>query len=80
MDDTCQIDVQTIKGMKNIFLGGEGIFNTVITGPGKVVVQTMPLAKLSNSIAAYLPLNNSSSGSGNDAIDAGVSIFKMFNK
>ena len=80
MDDTCQIDVQTIKGMKNIFLGGEGIFNTVITGPGKVVVQTMPLAKLSNSIAAYLPLNNSSSGSGNDAIDAGVSIFKMLNK
>ena len=80
IDDTCQIDVQTIKGMKNIFLGGEGIFNTVITGPGKVVVQTMPLAKLSNSIAAYLPLNNSSSGSGNDAIDAGVSIFKMFNK
>ena len=79
MDDTCQIDVQTIKGMKNIFLGGEGIFNTVITGPGHVVVQTMPLAKLSNSIAAYLPLQ-SNSGSGNDAIDAGVSIFKMFNK
>jgi uncharacterized protein (TIGR00266 family) len=80
MDDTCQIDVQTIKGMKNIFLGGEGIFHTVITGPGHVVVQTMPLAKLSNSIAPYLPLGNSSSGSGNDAIDAGVSIFKMFNK
>ena len=80
MDDTCQIDVQTVKGVKNIFLGGEGIFNTVITGPGKVVVQTMPLAKLSNSIAAYLPLNNNSSSSGNDAIDAGVSIFKMLNK
>ena len=81
MDDTCQIDVQTVKGLKNIILGGEGIFNTVITGPGKVVVQTMPLAKLSNSIAAYLPLPSSSgSGTGNDAVDAGISIFKMFNK
>ena len=81
MDETCTIDVQTVKGIKNIFLGGEGIFNTVITGPGKVTVQTMPLARLSNSIAAYLPLNiNNSSKTGNDAVDAATSIFKMFNK
>lgn len=80
MDETCSIDVQTVKGLKNIFLGGEGIFNTVITGPGKVVIQTMPLPKLANSMVPFLPLNNSSSGTGNDAIDAGVSIFKMFNK
>ena len=81
MDETCAIDVQTVKGLKNIFLGGEGIFNTVITGPGKVTVQTMPLARLSNSIAAYLPLqNNGSSKTGNDAVDAATSIFKMFNK
>lgn len=80
MDETCTIDVQTIKGLKNIFLGGEGIFNTVITGPGKLVVQTMPLPKLANSMVPFLPFSNSSSSSGNDAIDAGVSIFKMFNK
>ena len=79
MDETCKIDVQTVKGLKNIFLGGEGLFNTVITGPGRVVAQTMPLPKLSASIAAFLPANNSSS-SGNDAIDVGVSVFKMFNK
>ena len=79
MDDSCTIDVQTVKGLKNIFLGGEGIFNTVITGPGKVVVQTMPLPKLANSIVPYLPQVRSSS-SGNDAVDAGVSIFKLFNK
>ena len=78
MSDTCTIDVKTIKGIKNIFLGGEGIFNTVITGPGKVVVQTMPIARLSNSIAPYLPLNNNSSG--NDAVDAASSIFRLFNK
>jgi len=80
MDETCQIDVQTVKGLKNIFLGGEGIFNTVITGPGKVTVQTMPLAKLSNSIAPYLPQLTSSASSGNDAIDAAQSLFKMFKK
>ena len=80
MDETCSIDVQTVKGIKNIFLGGEGIFNTVITGPGKVVVQTMPLPKLANSMVPFLPLNTSSSSSGNDAVDAATSIFKMFNK
>lgn len=55
MDETCQIDVQTVKGVKNIFLGGEGIFNTVITGPGRVIVQTMPLVRLANSLIPYLP-------------------------
>ena len=55
MDETCTIDVQTVKGLKNIILGGEGIFNTIITGPGKVVVQTMPLARLANSIIPFLP-------------------------
>ena len=81
MSDTCSIDVQTVKGLKNILLGGEGIFNTVITGPGKVVVQTMPLARLANSIYPDLPqTSSSSSSSGNDAVDAATSIFKMFSK
>ena len=79
MDETCQIDVHTVKGVKNIFLGGEGIFNTVITGPGKVIVQTMPLARLANSIITYLLTPSNSSSSGNDAADAASSIFKMFN-
>ena len=81
IEETCSMDVQTVKGLKNVLLGGEGIFNTVITGPGKVVVQTMPLPKLANSLVPFLPqVVNTSSGSGNDAIDAGVSIFKMFTK
>ena len=80
MDQTCTIDVQTVKGLKNIILGGEGIFNTVITGPGKVVIQTMPLPKLANTLVPYLPQPSSSSSSGNDAVDAATSIFKMFNK
>ncbi|MBQ4032222.1 MAG: TIGR00266 family protein [Bacilli bacterium] len=81
IDETCSMDVQSVGGLKNIILGGEGIFNTVITGPGKVVVQTMPLPKLANSIVPFLPqVVNTSNGSGNDAIDAGVSLFKMFTK
>lgn len=39
MDGTCNMDIQTVKGAKNIFFGGEGLFNTVVTGPGKVVVK-----------------------------------------
>ena len=81
MDETCSIDVQTVKGLKNIFLGGEGIFNTVITGPGRVVVQTMPLPKLANSIVPFLPQPSSSnSSSGNDAINAATSILNIMNK
>ena len=82
MSETCSIDVQTVKGLKNIILGGEGIFNTVITGPGKVIVQTIPLPKLANSIYPFLPQPSSSASTstGNDAIDAATSIIKMFNK
>lgn len=80
MDETCTIDVHTVKGIKNIFLGGEGIFNTVITGPGKVVVQTMPLPKLANTLIPYLPQPTTSSNSGNDAVNAATSVFKMLNK
>lgn len=41
MEATCSIDIQTVKGMKNALFGGEGFFNTVITGPGHIVLQTM---------------------------------------
>lgn len=55
MSDTCQMTIQTIKGLKNVVFGGEGLFNTVITGPGKVIVQTMPTYKLAQSLIPYLP-------------------------
>ena len=77
MDETCTIDVQTIKGFKNIFLGGQGIFNTIITGPGRVTVQTMPLARLAGSLLPYLPTTGDDS-SGNDGVDAAKSIIKIF--
>jgi uncharacterized protein (TIGR00266 family) len=55
MSDTCSIDIQTVPGLKNMFFGGEGIFNTVISGPGHIWLQTMPVAQMAGSLAPYLP-------------------------
>ncbi len=58
MDATCDMDIQRIKGMKNVFFGGEGLFDTVITGPGKVYLQTMTIAKLASLMIPFLPTSN----------------------
>ena len=58
MDATCTLDVQTVKGVKNALFGGEGLFHTVITGPGRVVLQTMPLINFASAIAGMLPSSN----------------------
>lgn len=42
-EKTVSIDIQQVKGMKNKLLGGEGFFNTVLTGPGRIWLQTMPI-------------------------------------
>ena len=55
MTATCSMDIQTVPGLKNMFLGGEGIFNTVVTGPGHLWLQTMPVPRLAGSIIPYLP-------------------------
>lgn len=56
MDATCSIDVQTVKGgLKNIAFGGEGLFNTVVTGPGRITLQTMPKSAMVASIASMIP-------------------------
>jgi uncharacterized protein (AIM24 family) len=55
MDATVQMDVQQVKGMKNILLGGESLFNTILTGPGHIVLQTMPISHFVGSISALLP-------------------------
>lgn len=58
MSATCTLDIQTVKGAKNIFLGGEGLFNTKITGPGEIVLQTMPIIKTAAAIAPYVAAKN----------------------
>lgn len=64
MSDTCTMDIETIKGAKNIFFGGEGLFNTKITGPGRVYIQSMPLINTAQAIAPFLPNTGSSDNGG----------------
>ena len=58
MSESCSMDIVTVPGVKNMLFGGEGIFNTVITGPGQVTLQTMPVNSVANSLAPYLPLGD----------------------
>lgn len=58
MDESCSLDIQSVKGVKNMLFGGEGLFNTVVTGPGKIILQTMPLSSFAGTIAACLPSKN----------------------
>lgn len=58
MDATCSIEIESVKGLKNKLLGGEGLFNTVVTGPGRVVLQTMPLSAFAGAIASVLPTSS----------------------
>lgn len=60
MSSSCKMDVQTVKGVKNVLFGGEGLFNTVVTGPGEVVLQTMPVPKLAGSIQPYIVTSSGS--------------------
>ena len=62
MSETCSMDIQSVKGLKNKLFGGEGFFNTVITGPGKVYLQSMPICNTAQALIPYLPTASSSSG------------------
>ncbi len=67
MSESCSLEVQSTGGLKNALFGGEGVFNTVITGPGKVYVQSMPAVALAQKVMPYMPsvsTNVKSSGSG----------------
>ena len=54
-EDGIGIDIQAVKGAKNVLFGGEGLFNTVLTGPGRVTLQTMPMSSFAGAIAARIP-------------------------
>ena len=57
-DSTVSIDIQKVPGVKNILFGGEGLFHTVLTGPGKIWLQTMPIVNVAKSIRPYIPTGN----------------------
>jgi uncharacterized protein (TIGR00266 family) len=55
MEESVEFDVERVKGAKNMLFGGEGLFFTKLTGPGKVWIQTMPVSKLADALIPYLP-------------------------
>lgn len=70
MSESCTMDIQSVKGVKNALFGGEGIFHTRITGPGKVYIQSMPVINTAQVLSGYI--SRGSSGSSNN--DGGFTI------
>ena len=58
MDATCSVDIVTVPGVKNAFFGGEGLFNTVVTGPGHIWLQTMPISNVAAVLRPFFPSSN----------------------
>lgn len=57
MDATCNMDIVSVPGLKNKLLGGEGLFNTCVSGPGRVILQSMPVYRLANTLSRYMPVS-----------------------
>lgn len=60
MAETCTMDIQSIKGVKNVLFGGESFFNTRITGPGKVYIQSMPVINTAQVLTPYISIGSTS--------------------
>ena len=58
MDASCTMEIEQVPGLKNKLLGGEGLFHTVVSGPGKIWIQTMPIYKLAAELIPYMPTSN----------------------
>ena len=55
-ESTVQMDIERVKGMTNILFGGEGLFLTTLTGPGRIWIQTLSIQSLAGEIYPYLPI------------------------
>ncbi len=64
MTESCTMEIETVKGAKNIFFGGEGLFHTKITGPGKVYIQSMPVINTARALTPYLEINSKNDSDG----------------
>lgn len=64
MSESCTMDIQTVQGARNIFLGGEGLFHTRVTGPGKVYIQSMPVINTAEVLTPYIQIKTSSDDGG----------------
>ena len=57
MSETCTMDIHTVSGIRNSLFGGDELYNTIVTGPGSVWLQTMPETGLAASLRKYLPFH-----------------------
>ncbi|MCI9456659.1 MAG: TIGR00266 family protein [Oscillospiraceae bacterium] len=58
MSESCQMDIVSVPGVKNMLFGGEGLFNTVVTGPGEVYLQTMPVSAVAGALRPFMPTSS----------------------
>ena len=54
-ESTVSMDIRQVPGLKNKLLGGEGLFTTHLTGPGKVWLQTMPIVNVAMALKGFFP-------------------------
>ena len=54
-EDSVRYEVESVKGLGNILFGGEGLFLTKLTGPGKVILQTMNMNEFALRVGSYIP-------------------------
>ena len=57
-ENSVSYEIETVKGLGNIILGGEGLFLTKLVGPGKVILQSQNFKEFANKIVPYIPQNN----------------------
>lgn len=57
-ESTVSMDIRQVPGLKNKLMGGEGLFNTHLTGPGRVMLQTMPISSMAAALAGLIPKGN----------------------
>ena len=53
--NTVKYDITSVGGVKTALFGGEGLFVTTLTGPGKIIIQSMTLQDLAMSLVPYMP-------------------------
>lgn len=58
MDESCTMEIESVKGVKNIFLGGEDVFLTKITGPGTIILQTMTIGGFATALSPFIEKGN----------------------
>ena len=71
-EPSVQIDIQMMRGFRNVLFGGEGLFLATLEGPGKIWLQSMPILNLAEEIGRYLPGNSGESGSVNTVLGTGI--------